>query len=191
MNLIANKNLILASKSPRRAELLRGLGLDFSVSTKTTEETYPDELPLEEVAGFLSKKKVEAFKNNLKPNDLVITADTVVILEGRILGKPKDKQEAFEMLAALSGSEHQVITGVSLMDNKKKITFQDVVKVYFNTLSNEEIYHYINNSKPFDKAGAYGIQEWIGYVAVQRIEGSFYTVMGLPVHRVYQELKKW
>ncbi len=191
MNLIVNKNLILASQSPRRAELLLGLGLNFRVSTKPTEETFPDELALDEVAEFLSKKKAEAFEDYLEPDDLVIAADTVVILEGRILGKPKDEQEAFEMLAALSGCGHQVITGVTLMDTEKKISFQDVAKVYFNTLSHEEIFQYITNYKPFDKAGAYGIQEWIGFVAVQKIEGSFYTVMGLPVHRVYQELKQW
>ncbi len=191
MKSLIQKKLILASQSPRRSELLKGLGLRFEIRTKPTSESFSEEIPVDEVAGFLSNKKAMAFAEEIDPDELVIAADTLVIMDGSILGKPQDEKEAAEMLKKLSGSSHRVVTGVTIMDRNKKITFQDITKVYFKSLSQMEINHYILTSRPFDKAGAYGIQEWIGYIAAEKIEGSYYTVMGLPVHRVYEELKNW
>lgn len=191
MKQFIDKKLILASKSPRRSELLRGLGLDFEIRTKETEENFPLEMPVGEVAGFLSEKKARVFSEDLQKGELLIAADTIVILGNDILGKPSDANEAFQMLSALSGKVHEVITGVTLMDKDRILTFQDTAKVYFKSITDEEIHYYIKNYKPFDKAGAYGIQEWIGFVAVDKIEGSYFTVMGLPVHKVYKELSLW
>lgn len=187
---LGKHKLVLASKSPRRNELLKGLGVAFAVRTKDTEESFPDDMDPFEVAGFLSKKKAAAFFDELAVDEILITADTVVILDGKILNKPVDKREAFEMIASLSGKVHHVVTGITIGSASNHVTLQDSVKVHFKTLSTEEINHYIEKFQPFDKAGAYGIQEWIGYIAVSSIEGSFYTVMGLPVHLIYQELKK-
>ncbi|ERM83934.1 hypothetical protein P872_01350 [Rhodonellum psychrophilum GCM71 = DSM 17998] len=188
---LIDKKIILASKSPRRSELLRGLGLEFEIKTKDTEEDFPSEMPVGEVAGFLSEKKAMAFAEELQEGELVIAADTIVVLGNQILGKPTDAKGAFEMLTALSNRTHEVITGVTLMDKERILTFQDIAKVYFKPITELEIQYYIEKYKPFDKAGAYGIQEWIGFVAVDKIEGSYYTVMGLPVHRVYKELSLW
>ncbi|MCH7400968.1 Maf family nucleotide pyrophosphatase [Belliella kenyensis] len=187
---LKNKQLILASKSPRRKELLAGLGVDFIIKTKDTDESFPDDMDPFEVAGYLSKKKGDAFAHELMHDEILLTADTVVILDGKILNKPKDAEEAVAMITALSGKTHHVVTGISLTHARGQSTQQDKVKVEFAELSSEEISYYVNNFSPLDKAGAYGIQEWIGYVAVSRIEGSFYTVMGFPVHLVYQALKK-
>lgn len=187
---LGKHKLVLASKSPRRNELLKGLGVAFAVRTKDTEESFPDDMDPFEVAGFLSKKKAAAFFDELAVDEILITADTVVILDGKILNKPVDKREAFEMIASLSGKVHHVVTGITIGSASNHVTLQDSVKVYFKTLTKEEIGYYIEKFQPFDKAGAYGIQEWIGYIAVNSIEGSFYTVMGLPVHLIYQELKK-
>ncbi|MCH7410482.1 Maf family nucleotide pyrophosphatase [Belliella sp. DSM 111904] len=186
---LKNKQLILGSKSPRRKELLDGLGVDFIIKTKDTDESFPEDMDPFEVAGYLSKKKGDAFAQELSQDEVFLTADTVVILNGKILNKPKDKEEAVAMITALSGKTHHVVTGISLTHATGQITLQDKVKVDFADLSAEEISYYVNKFSPLDKAGAYGIQEWIGYVAVGRIEGSFYTVMGLPVHLVYQALK--
>ncbi|MFD2203517.1 Maf family nucleotide pyrophosphatase [Shivajiella indica] len=188
---LGGKKLILASKSPRRFELLKGLGLDFEVRTKETEENYPSNLPLSDVAGYLSELKAKAFQDEMKEDEIILTSDTVVIHNDEFLGKPLDKNVAKEMLRKLSGNDHLVITGISFLSKEKCITKQDFTKVYFKELSDQEIDYYIDQYQPFDKAGAYGIQEWIGYVGVQKIEGSYFTVMGLPVHLVYEVLTQW
>ncbi|MGN0033682.1 MAG: Maf family nucleotide pyrophosphatase [Candidatus Limimorpha sp.] len=183
-------NIVLASKSPRRQELLRGIGVDFTVLTKEVEESYPDSIHLRDVAPFLSLKKARAFEESVLPdNYLVITADTVVIVENEILGKPKDKDGAVRMLESLSGKAHEVVTGVTIRTSEKTRTFSVVSKVSFETLDNEEIEYYVERYRPYDKAGAYGVQEWIGYIGVNDVEGSYYNVMGLPTHRLYKELK--
>ncbi|WP_291782803.1 Maf family nucleotide pyrophosphatase [Cecembia sp.] len=188
---LLDKKLILASKSPRRQELLKGLYLDFEVRTKETAEDYPENMDAYEVATFLSEKKANAFLGELADNEILLTSDTVVILEGRVLGKPRDKEEARQMLRSLSAKQHTVSTGITLLSNTKTITLQDEASVFFKSLSEVEIDFYIDHFKPFDKAGAYGIQEWIGYIGVKKIKGSFYSVMGLPVHLVYQALRDW
>lgn len=181
--------LLLASKSPRRRELLKMLDLPFEiVDGKDVDESYPASLEAEKVPEFLSRIKADAYSPYLKDDDILITADTVVILDGEIIGKPKDLEDAKRMLAKLSGKVHKVATGVTLTDMKKSVTFSTVTDVTFAPLTSEEISFYVDNFRPLDKAGAYGIQEWIGAVGVARIEGSFYNVMGLPVHRLYNEL---
>ena len=182
--------VILASKSPRRMELLRGMGVDFSVKTKETSEDYPQELPLEEVPKYLSLQKSAAFADvELPPDFLLITADTVVISGNEILGKPKDGLDAVRMLEQLSGKPHLVVTGVTVRSSSLCKSFSVSSKVTFAELDREEIDYYVEHYKPFDKAGAYGIQEWIGYVGIDGLEGSFYNVMGLPTRRIYQALK--
>lgn len=190
INLKGNQ-LILASKSPRRQELLKGLCVDFEVRTKETPEDFPETMSASKVSAFLSEKKAKAFLGELADDEIVLTSDTVVILEGKILGKPENTEEARKMLTDLSAKQHTVSTGITLLSNTKSITLQDEASVFFKPLSDEEIDFYIDYFRPFDKAGAYGIQEWIGYIGVKRLEGSFYTVMGLPVHLVYQALKDW
>ena len=183
-------HIILASKSPRRQELLRGMGLDFEILTKETSEDYPAELPLDEVPKYLSLQKSLAFNENELPVDyLLITSDTVVICEGEILGKPKDKEDAERMLQLLSGKTHHVVTGVTVRSAGKTESFAVRSNVTFAELDEEEINYYIEHCKPYDKAGAYGIQEWIGYVGISGLEGSFYNVMGLPTRKLYQCLK--
>lgn len=185
-------HLVLASNSPRRKELLKGLGFDFEVRViPDIDESHPDDLPPEEVPCFLARKKADAYVATMKADELVITADTVVILDGRILEKPKDREEAVEMLHRLSGRKHKVVTGVVLNSHEVHRTFSVVSTVDFAELTDEEITYYVDRFKPFDKAGAYGIQEWIGYIGVRGIEGSFYNVMGLPVQKLYQELKEY
>lgn len=188
---IENRRIILASKSPRRTELLKGLGLEFISKTKDVEEDFPEDMDPFFVPRYLAEKKALAFKEDLEEQDLLITADTVVIVDGEILNKPTDKAEALLMLRKLSGNVHRVVTGVCMMDPQKTVIFEDQTEVHFKALDNEELLDYIDQFQPFDKAGAYGVQEWIGYVAVYKMIGSFYNVMGLPVHRVYEELKKW
>lgn len=185
------KEIILASKSPRRQQLLKDLGLDFQIVLKEVEEIYPPELKREEVPMFLSKLKADAFVVDLKPNQLVITSDTIVCLEDRIIGKPKDRDDAFHMLSDLSGKMHEVITAVTLTSLEKQVSFFVITEVYFKTLSNLEIDYYINEYKPYDKAGSYGIQEWIGYIGIEKIVGSYFNVMGLPVKELYDELEKF
>lgn len=183
--------LILASQSPRRKELLAGLGLDFEVRVKEVNEDFPVELPALEVAGYLAKKKADAYLLDLSNGEIVLTSDTVVVLDGVILGKPADASEAKVMLKALSGKSHRVVTGMCVASANKQETHSDIATVYFRNISEEEIDFYVENFQPFDKAGAYGIQEWIGFIGVEKIEGSFFTVMGLPLHLVYQVLKTW
>lgn len=181
--------IILASKSPRRQQLLADLGLRFSVQIKDTPEDYPDSLTMMEIPVFLAEKKAEAFVGYLRKNQLVITADTIVWLDGHVMNKPADYAEGFQMLGKLSGKKHQVITGVCLLSSEKKISFAVSTDVWFKSLDDEEIRYYLENFRPYDKAGAYGIQEWIGYVGITRIEGSFYNVMGLPVQSLCEKLK--
>ena len=183
--------IILGSNSPRRKELLAGLDISFEVKViPGLEENYPDSLKPEEIPVFLSKQKAEAYIPTLEKNVLLITADTIVWNEDKVIGKPADRDEAIEMLKSLSGHEHHVVTGVCLTTTEKQIVFAVTSAVCFSKLTDEEINYYVDKYKPFDKAGAYGIQEWIGYVGVEGICGSFYNVMGLPVQRLYQELKK-
>jgi len=187
---LASKKIILGSNSPRRQELLRGLELDFEVRVHPIEEDIPTDLPAQYAAAYLSKLKADAFLS-LQENELLITADTVVIDGDKVLGKPMDEEEAFEMLKRLSGATHTVITAVTLKDKKYSITLEDEAKVTFRHLDQEEIRHYLKYYQPYDKAGAYGIQEWIGFVGVSSITGSYFTVMGFPLHLVYAQLKKW
>jgi septum formation protein len=182
-------DLILASKSPRRQQLLSDLGLKFSVQLMDIPEEFPEGLGMTEVPVYLAELKAEAFRPLLKENQLVITADTIVWLDGKVLNKPADYAEGFQMLSDLSGKKHQVVTGVCLLSAEKKISFYASTDVWFKELSNEEIHFYLENYRPYDKAGAYGIQEWIGYIGINRIEGSFFNVMGLPVQSVYEHLK--
>lgn len=185
-------NIVLASKSPRRQELLKGIGIDFSILTKEVDENYPSRLPLIDVAPFLSLKKAKAFDDaELPENYMVITADTVVIVENEILGKPKDRDDAVRMMKLLSGKVHKVVTGVTVHTKEKTKTFSVVSKVTFETLDNQEVDYYIDNFKPYDKAGAYGVQEWIGYIGVSNVEGSYYNVMGLPTQKLYKVIKEF
>lgn len=184
-------NIILASKSPRRRQLLRDAGFEFTLADSfEVEEIYPESLPAEEVAEFLSNLKGDAYPIALKEKDVLITSDTVVVVEGEVMGKPADYDDAFRMIRKLSGKMHKVITAVCIRTASSKHSFSDECDVFFDELTDEEIDFYIRHYKPYDKAGAYGIQEWIGYIGISRIEGSFFTVMGFPIHRVYQELKK-
>lgn len=191
MEHLKERRLILGSKSPRRNELMAGLGLPFVVKTQEVEENFPSSLSPLRVASYIAQKKAKSFSQNLEERDLLITADTVVIIKDQILNKPSNKEEAMEMLQKLSGNIHQVITGVCMMDVHKTVNFEDLTEVHFKDMEESELREYVENYKPYDKAGAYGVQEWIGYVAVYKMVGSFYNVMGLPVHRIYEELKKW
>jgi septum formation protein len=188
---LSDKKIILASNSPRRQELLKALGVDFMVNVHPVDETVPPDLPAEYAAAYLSKLKADSFPFPLADDQILITADTIVIVRGEILGKPNSDLEAFEMIRSLSGTTHTVMTAVTLKDSKRQITVEDEAKVSFRFLEEDEIWYYVRNFKPFDKAGAYGIQEWIGFVGVTGIEGSYFTVMGFPQHLVYQQLKKW
>ncbi|MCR4847473.1 MAG: Maf family nucleotide pyrophosphatase [Bacteroidales bacterium] len=184
-------SVVLASKSPRRQELLRGMGVQFQCITKETLERYP-EMPLKKVAEYLSRQKSQAFTDEELPkNYLLITADTVVIAENEILGKPVDRDDALRMLRLLSGKTHVVVTGVTLRSKEKTKTFSASSSVTFATLDPEEMAYYVDHYRPFDKAGAYGIQEWIGYVGISGLRGSFYNVMGLPTQRLYNALKNF
>lgn len=187
---LARYRLILASASPRRRQLMAAAGLRFDLADKyECEETYPPELPADEVAAYLSALKSRAYPRPLTGNEILVTADTTVVTENEILGKPADRADAIGMLRRLSGREHTVITGVTLRAAAAERTFKASTAVRFRALSDEETAYYVDTFRPYDKAGAYGIQEWIGYAAVERIEGSFYNVMGLPVQKLYTELK--
>ncbi len=188
---LQKKNIILASASPRRQQFLKDLGLSYSLKLKSVEEVYPENLTPKEIAIYLAKLKAKAFEESLRPNDLLITGDTIVCLNKEVLGKPKDAAQAKEMLLNLSGKKHQVISSVCLKSNLKTVSFYDSTNVFFKELSLAEIDFYIENFSPFDKAGAYGIQEWIGKIGVEKIEGSYFTVMGMPVHLLYKELLKF
>ena len=190
MHSIKNYKLILASASPRRQQLMKDAGFTFEVRLKNVEEKYPQELHWVTVREYLSKVKASAFREELKADEVLITADTVVCIHDRILGKPADRKEAISMLQELSGNRHLVVTGVSVTTRTEQLSFSSRTDVFFKRLSNEEIEFYVDTYKPFDKAGAYGIQEWIGYIGIERIEGSFYNVMGLPIQKLYETLRK-
>ncbi len=189
---ITNYKVLLASNSPRRKELLQGIDIDFEIKVlPDIDESYPASLPVEEVAEFIAEKKASSYTNNLKEDELLITADSVVILDGAIFGKPNNKEEANAMLTALSGKAHRVISGVCLATLEKQISFSVTSEVLFSELSSEEIEYYIDRYSPFDKAGSYGIQEWIGYIGVEHLSGSYFNIMGLPIQRLYRELKNF
>lgn len=181
--------LILASKSPRRQQLLRDLGLKFEVSVKDYAEVYPDDLPGEDIALYVSREKAKCFRNDIIRTEIIITADTIVWSEGRVLSKPAGAEEARLMLRDLSDKTHEVITGVTLLSLAGERTFSETTEVTFDSLSDDEIDYYIEQYRPFDKAGAYGIQEWLGLAACNRIEGSFFNVVGLPVNKFFRELQ--
>lgn len=183
--------IILASKSPRRQELLTQLGIPFESRVKEVDENFPTHLKKQQVALFLSEKKAKAFIAELQEGELLITSDTIVCKVDKIYNKALNKAEAVEMLQELSGTFHEVITAICLSTKEKQVSFYSSTKVYFKELLDDEIVHYIDNYQPFDKAGAYGIQEWIGMIGIHRIEGSYYNVMGLPVDKLYAELKKF
>ena len=185
-------NIILASNSPRRKELLAGLDVQFEVRIiPGIDESYPDTLPTMDIAEYIAQKKAKAYRETMADDELIITADTIVVLDDKVLGKPKDAEEARCMLHALSGKTHQVVTGVVLTTKELQKHFSVVSNVTFKTLSDNEIDYYVDTYKPMDKAGAYGIQEWIGYVGVTRLEGSYFNVMGLPVQRIYEAMKEF
>jgi septum formation protein len=186
-----NYRIILASRSPRRQQLLRELGLKFEVVIKDYEETYPEGIIGEEIARYVSHEKAIIFKNEISDNEIVITADTIVWCNGKVLGKPRNYDDAVHILEEISGNTHEVITGVCLYSSHKEKIFSVSTKVTFASLTVEEIRYYIDNFSPYDKAGAYGIQEWIGIVACTNIEGSYFNVVGLPVQRLYKELQSF
>lgn len=190
LNVLKNYNIILASKSPRRQNLLHELGIDFTIKTRSVDELYPAELKKQDIPVYLAKLKADAF-NDLSKNDLLITADTIVWVNDHILEKPKDYQDAFQMLKTLSNNKHTVYTGVCLKSMASEKSFWAETDVFFRKLDDEEIAYYLENYKPYDKAGSYGIQEWIGYIAIEKINGSYFNVMGLPIQKLYDELKKY
>ena len=186
---LKGKKIILGSNSPRRKELLGGLDIEFQVDTRNTfEEVYDPSTPHEKIPEVLSEGKSYGFHRELSDDEILITSDTLVLCGSDVMGKPHSRDEAFEMLRKLSGREHKVITAITVRDNMSCKTLSDTAIVHFKELSDKEIWYYIDNFKPFDKAGAYGIQEWIGYIGIGRIDGSFFTIMGLPVHLVYNTL---
>ena len=188
---LKNYNIILASRSPRRQQFLRDLGLQFIVKSIDVEEVYPKYLHGNEITGYLAQLKANAYIDKLNDHDILITADTIVRFSGKILGKPTDVTDAKNMLIELSGQQHEVITSICIKTAKTTKIINDTTVVYFEKLSLEEIEYYIKNYKPFDKAGSYGIQEWIGYIGVKKIEGNYSTVMGFPVHKFYKEMMKF
>lgn len=187
---LSKYHIYLASKSPRRRELLTQLRIKFNtINIGGIDENYPDDIPAVEVPSYIANRKADAYMSLIKDNEMIITADTLVILDNRILGKPKDEQEAVQMLMDLSGKTHKVVSGVCIVTASRRTSFTTETDVKFAEISKEEAEYYVENYMPLDKAGAYGIQEWIGCIAVESIHGSFYNVMGLPVHRLYNELK--
>ena len=190
-NRLKSKNLILASGSPRRQELLKSLGVPFEIRIREIDEVYPKHLKKSEISDYLAQLKSNAFVEELTPKDLLITSDTIVWYHNMALGKPKSKDDAFQMLQKLSGKTHEVITSVCLKSLQKEDIFNSITKVTFKELSSEEIQFYIDNYNPMDKAGAYGIQDWIGQIGVTKIEGSYFNVMGFPIHKIYSQLLKF
>jgi septum formation protein len=184
-----NKKIILASKSPRRQELIKGLELEYEVFTYEVDESFPDNLKADAIATYLAEKKADAYPNPINNNEVLLTADTIVWVNNHVLNKPADAQEAFIMLREICGTKHEVFTGVCLKTNHSKEILFDKSEVFIKNISDDEIWHYINHYKPFDKAGSYGIQDWFGYTAVEKINGCFYNVMGLPVAKIYDKLK--
>lgn len=191
LNNLEGKKIILASKSPRRQQLLSGLELEFEIRTKEVDEVFPAELRAQEIPLYLSKLKAEAFLPELDSNELLITADTVVWVNGHVLNKPDNRDHAIEMLKELSGNQHHVYTAVTITTKEKQVSFYDETVVVFSDLTQEEIDHYIDVYQPYDKAGAYGAQDWIGFTAIRSLKGSYFNVMGLPVDLLYRELKKF
>lgn len=189
-NLLKNRHLILASGSPRRKSFLQDLGLKFEIRIKEVIETYPIHLKGKEISEYLSKLKAAPFLEELKEDDILITADTIVWLEGKALGKPNNKEEANEMLRSLSNKSHEVISSIALTTIHKQVIISEKTTVRFKELTDQEIHYYIENFKPFDKAGAYGIQEWLGFIGIERIEGSYFNVVGFPVQKFYEALHK-
>lgn len=189
-SLLEHYHLILASGSPRRQELLKILGFEFEIRLKPVNEIYPENLTYSEISDFLAELKAEPFKSELNPKDILLTSDTIVWFQNKALGKPETPEDAFQMIKGMSGNHHEVITSVCLTTTSQQITVHDITKVTFRSLTDEEIWYYINNYPVMDKAGAYGVQDWLGLTAVTRIEGSYFNVMGLPVHRVYETLKE-
>ncbi len=187
---LKKKNIILASGSPRRQQFLKELNLDFTIQLKEVEEVFPNYLKGKKIVKYLAKLKASPF-NNLSKDDILVTADTIVWHNGKMLGKPKSKEEAILMLQSLSGKSHKVYSAVCLKSVDKQVVFSNTTKVFFNKLTNEEIEFYVNKFKPLDKAGSYGIQEWIGLIGVKKIEGSYFNVMGFPVHKFYKEILKF
>ncbi|NDC29860.1 MAG: septum formation protein Maf [Bacteroidetes bacterium] len=184
-----NKKIILASKSPRRQELIKGLELEYEVFTYEVDESFPDNLKADAIATYLAEKKADAYPNPINNNEVLLTADTIVWVNNHVLNKPADAQESFIMLREICGTKHEVFTGVCLKTNHSKEILFDKSEVFIKNISDDEIWHYINHYKPFDKAGSYGIQDWFGYTAVEKINGCFYNVMGLPVAKIYNKLK--
>ena len=188
---MTTKKIILGSKSPRRRELLKGLGVEFDTRTKEVEEIFPPALYKEEIPVYLSQLKAKAFKEELQKDELIITSDTIVWNENKQLGKPKDRAEAIEMLQCLSGKNHEVITAVTLLTIEKTHSFYETTKVFFKELTLAEIEYYVDNYQPYDKAGSYGIQEWIGFIGIPKIEGDYFNVVGLPLFRLNKELEQF
>lgn len=187
--MLPSRPLILASKSPRRSQLLREAGFEFTVKSLEVDESFPPEMPVEEVAVYLARRKALAAAHFIEHQEIILSADSVVIIDGVIYNKPEDYADAFRMIRLLSGRQHSVITGVCLLGTDRERSFSDRSEVFFEPLTDEEIDYYIRSCQPFDKAGAYGVQEWIGLCKIRRIDGSYANVMGLPVHRVYAELQ--
>jgi septum formation protein len=188
--MLTNRPIVLASSSPRRQYLMKEAGFHFTTEKPEVDESFPENLPVEQVARYLAEKKAEYFRLTMK-DEIIVTADTVVILQGRIINKPEDRKEAIRMLSELSGKTHLVMTGVCILSKEREESFDDTTEVSFQALKNTEIEFYVDNYKPYDKAGAYGAQDWIGMVAIQSIVGSYFNVMGLPIHKVYQHLTNW
>lgn len=187
-----NYKVILASNSPRRKELLAGIDVDFEVRViQDIDESFPADLPTREIAEYISRKKAAVYQKRMADDELIITADTIVVLDSEVMGKPHDEADASRMLHELSGRTHQVITGVTLTTTTRQLSFSVETDVTFKTLSDEEINYYVQRYKPFDKAGAYGIQEWIGHIGVTGLQGSYFNVMGLPVQRIYEALRQF
>lgn len=187
---LKDKKIILGSGSPRRKFFLEELGLEFEIRLKEVEENYPDTLVGAEITDFLSKLKAAPFLQELEDNEILITADTIVWLDNKAIGKPKNSIDAKEMLSKLSGNVHEVISTIAVTTNRKTTLVNETTKVKFKMLTNDEINYYINKFKPFDKAGSYGIQEWIGYIGIEKIEGSYFNVMGFPVQKFYELMSK-
>ncbi len=187
---LKNKRVILASQSPRRQDLIKGLDIDLIIRTADIDESFPNHFKKEEIPVYLAGEKAKALLNNLSEDDILITADTIVWLNGKAVNKPQNREEAYKMISELSGNTHTVYTGVQLTTLKVKKCFFAETKVTFSKLEEPEINYYIDKYQPFDKAGAYGIQEWIGYIGIEKIEGSYFNVMGFPLHLVYQNLKE-
>jgi septum formation protein len=185
------KRIILASRSPRRQQLLQEMGLKFEVVNRDFDESYPEGLGGDDIARYIASAKVQTFKKEISDNEIVITADTIVWCNNNVLGKPLNYYDAIRIIKEISGTTHEVITGVSLLSLSKEITFSESTKVTFGAMSEEEIHFYVDRFKPYDKAGAYGIQEWIGIIACSQIEGSYFNVVGLPVHQLYKELQNF